>query len=285
MTAPLRFAILTDTHFVPEGQTLYGFDPRESLRTALTFLTTRLPRVDCLVITGDLADRAEPEAYGSLRGMLDGLPFPVIPLIGNHDRRAPFRAAFAEAPQDDNGFVEGVHVFDQATLITLDTLVEDEPGHHGRLCPARLAFLEEALRTAPADRPVLLFQHHPPFDLAIPPMDAIRMRDGEAELAVFERAGRRPDHLFMGHIHRPISGTWQGIPFHTQRGLMHQVIHEFDQPGRIKGSIEPPDLAYVTVADGQVLIHACAFTYDGPVFDLESRAAANVATPGDLVRF
>lgn len=66
MTAPLRFAVLTDLHFVPAGQRLYGFDPRVVLRRALAFLTT-LPQVDFLVIAGDLTDRAEEAAYASLR--------------------------------------------------------------------------------------------------------------------------------------------------------------------------------------------------------------------------
>ena len=282
MTAPLRFAVLTDLHFVPEGQTIYGFDPRACLARALDFLNT-LPQVDFLVIAGDLCDRGEPGAYTSLRDALADLPVPFILMVGNHDNRSAFRAAFPDAPRDAHGFVQGLHVFDRASLITLDTLDEAEPGHHGRLCDDRLAFLETALRTAPADRPVLLFQHHPPMDLSIPPMDAIRLRNAAEELAAFDRAGRWPDYLFMGHIHRPITGLWRGIPYHVQRALMHQVHHEFDQPGRIMGATEAPDLAYVTVRDGDVLIHDCSFTYDGPVFDLESPDAVAVATLADLV--
>lgn len=284
MSDPLRFAILTDLHFVPEGQTIYGFDPRSCLRRALDFLDT-LPQVDFLVIAGDLTDRAEPAAYDSLRAGLSGLSVPVILMVGNHDARAPFQAAFPDAPCDRDGFVQGLHIFGQASLITLDTLCEETDGHFGRLCARRLEFLETALRQAPADRPVLLFQHHPPMTLSIPPMDAIRLRDDEAERAVFERAGRKPDYLFMGHVHRPISGLWHGIPFHIQRALMHQVHHEFDQPGRIMGSIEAPDLAYVTVSAGNILIHDCSFAYDGPVYNLESPDAAAVATPQDLERY
>src|SRR5256885_8190549 len=29
--------------------------------------------------------------------------------------------------------------------------------------------------------------------------------------------------LSFGHIHRPISGSWRGIPFSTLRGTNHQV--------------------------------------------------------------
>lgn len=283
MAPSFRFAVLTDLHFVPAGERLYGFDPRDSLRRALAFLET-LPQVDALVLAGDLADRGETAAYRSLHSELSGLPFPVIPMLGNHDNRENFRSVFSEAPRDTGGFVQSVHVFPQASLIALDTLCEDEPGHFGALCPDRLEWLEQALRAVPADRPVLLFQHHPPMELAIPPMDAIRLRDAPAELAAFDRAGRRPDYLFMGHVHRPISGLWQGIPFHVQRALMHQVFAEFDVPGRIVGSIEAPDLSWVGVSGGQILIHDCSFTYDGPAFDLENPAAAAVSEPGDLGR-
>ncbi len=284
MTAPLRFAILTDLHFVAEGQTIYGFDPRACLRRALDFLAT-LPQLDFVVILGDLADRGDQPAYQSLRNELSRLSIPVILMVGNHDARAPFRAVFPDAPSDDGGFVQGLHVFDQASLITLDTLIDEAQVDHGALCSSRLAFLETALRQAPSDRPVLLFQHHPPMDLAIPPMDAIRLRDDAAELATFARAGRKPDYLFMGHVHRPITGLWHGIPFHIQRALMHQVHHEFDQTGRIMGNIEAPDLAYVSVMQGNVLIHDCAFSYDGPVYDLDAIGAADVATPQDLEKF
>ena len=56
-----------------------------------------------------------------------------------------------------------MQVFDEATVVTLDTLNEAAPNHEGMLCAARLEFLENALRFAPDDRPLLLFQHHPPF--------------------------------------------------------------------------------------------------------------------------
>ena len=33
----------------------------------------------------------------------------------------------------------------------------------------------------------------------------------------------KPDMFVFGHVHRPISGVWRGIPFHTVRGFNHQV--------------------------------------------------------------
>lgn len=281
MPRPLRVALLTDTHFLPPGQTLYGFSPRAHLERALAAIR-RLPPVDLLVVMGDLTDRAEEAAYRLLAEVLADLPFPVVPMLGNHDRRAAFRMVFDAAP-DVGGFVQSATVLEQATLITLDTLDEENPGHQGRLCPARLAFLTGALRAAPADRPVLVFQHHPVLDLAIPAMDAIRLVNPEDELAAFAAAGRRPDYMFFGHVHRPIGGLWHGIPFHLQRGLMHQVAPRFEETGVILGATEGPDLGFLRIQDGAVVIHSIPFLHKGPAFDLESAAAAAVACPADLV--
>ena len=140
------------------------------------------------------------QAYASLAGLLAGLHAPTILMMGNHDKRDAFRAEFAGADRDGNGFVQGVRVFDTATIVTLDTLNEETPDHAGILCEARLHFLAEALGTAPADRPLLLFQHHPPFDSGLRYMDTIKLANGEAEWDIIART-RKPDYMFMGHLH------------------------------------------------------------------------------------
>ena len=126
--------------------------------------------------------------------------------------------------------------------------------------------------SAPADRPLLLFQHHPPFDTGLRYMDGIKLANPEAEWDVIART-RKPDYLFMGHLHRPISGIWRGIPFHIQRALSHQVAFDLETADHIPGSHELPDYSHVTVGAGQVVIHQCSFLYDGPLFSLQDRAA------------
>lgn len=159
--------------------------------------------------------------------------------------------------RDAGGFVQAMQVFDEATVVTLDTLNEAAPNHEGLLCAARLEFLETALRFAPDDRPLLLFQHHPPFDTGLRYMDTIRLANPEAEWDVIART-RRPDYMFMGHLHRPIAGLWNGIPFHIQRALAHQVAFDLETEGHIPGSHEAPDYSHVSVGGGQIVIpHVC----------------------------
>lgn len=268
----MTFIILTDTHFVPAGRTLYGIDPALRLSAALAVIARDHPDVAFIMITGDLAHWGQREAYEQFRDVIARAHVPVHLMMGNHDRRAPFRSVFPDADEDAHGFVQAVRVTASFTMITLDTLDEDGPTHAGLLCPSRLAFLQDALKSAPSDRPLLLFQHHPPFDTGLPHMDRIKLRNGAEELALLTHI-RKPDYMFMGHIHRPISGVWHGIPFHIQRALAHQVGFDLTTPERVPGSLEAPDYTLVEMRDRQIVIHQRSFLYDGPTFWLDDKAA------------
>jgi len=49
---------------------------------------------ECCVLAGDLADSGEEEAYVWLKRKLNALPFPTVPMLGNHDDRDAFRRVF-----------------------------------------------------------------------------------------------------------------------------------------------------------------------------------------------
>jgi 3',5'-cyclic-AMP phosphodiesterase len=103
-------------------------------------------------------------------------------------------------------------------------------------------------------------------------MDRIMLRNGSEEAALISRT-RRPDFMFMGHIHRPVGGIWNGVPFHIQRALAHQVAFEMHKRERIPGTHEAPDYALVTVNGSDVVIHERSFLYDGQNYWLNDPAA------------
>ena len=268
----MKFVILTDTHFVERGREIYGLDPTARLAAAVACINRDHPDIAFVIVTGDLAHWGEEAAYENLADVLADLVAPAILLMGNHDRRNVFSRYFPRTPRDLNGFVQTMQVFDSASILTLDSLNEAAPDGAGLLCEHRLAFLEHGLACAPKDRPLLLFQHHPPFDTGLRYMDTIRLANAEAEWEVIART-RRPDYLFMGHLHRPIGGLWRGIPFHIQRALVHQVAFDLETEGHIPASHEAPDYAHVTVSKEQIVIHQCSFRYEGPRFSLQDEAA------------
>jgi Icc protein len=275
----LRFVILTDTHLVEPGRLLYGLDPAARLAAAVKVINRDHTDIAFVIVTGDLAHWGEVAAYAELKKVLGGLAAPMILLMGNHDRRQALRQVFPDADDDGNGYVQSIRRFDAATVITLDTVDEESRTHAGILCSHRLAFLERALAEAPADRPILLFQHHPPFDTGLPHLDRIRLRNPEDLWAVFER--RRPDHIFMGHVHRPIAGSWRGIPFHIQRATNHQVAFDLVSAD-IPGSLEAPDYSLVDVSPDAIVIHQRPFLYDGPIYWLHDKAAQDATTMAAL---
>lgn len=272
-TDTLDFVILTDTHFTPKGQELYGVDPRERLDAAIRVINRDHPEIAFVLIPGDLTNWGTPAEYENLAEALSALRAPFVLMMGNHDLRAGFREVFKDGDDDGDGFVQALRVFPQASLITLDTLDENDATGAGALCERRLGFLERALTDAPNDRPLLLAQHHPASATGLQNMDSIRLKSADQEWAAFERAGRRPDFMLHGHDHRPIFGTWRGVPFHIQRAIGHQLAFDLVTSDDFPGTLETPDYAYVRVGPEGVVIHHRPFLYDGPVYSLLDKDA------------
>lgn len=236
----------------------------ERLHEALKDIVTHHSDAAFMLITGDLAHGGEPAAYKVLHDALTEFPLPTYFLLGNHDDRAAFRQAFPEAPTDTNGFVQQIVQTVEGPFILLDT---NQTGtHSGVLCAKRLEWLQQALQEN-AGQTVFLGLHHPPLLLGIPPMDAISLAEPtELEKLVLQHGSVRA--MFFGHVHRPIHGTWNGIPFFTQRGLNHQVALTFDAASGIPATHEPPCYS-VAVLNGQTMVvHTHDFLDTSPRFDL-----------------
>lgn len=246
----MKLIHVTDTHLVAPGKRLFGLDPQARLAACVDDIVANHADAALCVITGDLAHRGELAAYEALARELARLPMPVHALVGNHDARAPFRAAFPAAARDDNGFVQGVARRDEGDFIFLDTL--DEGVHGGRLCDARLAWLAARLDEA-GRRPVYLFMHHPPFAIGMDWLDEIALREPERFARMLE--GRDVRHLFYGHVHRPVCGSWRGIPMSTMRGTNHQVPFDLGPRLETLPSHEPPAYGVVLIEPDQVVVH------------------------------
>ncbi len=254
----LRIAHLSDTHVTAPSERLCGLHTPTLLRRALEAVARGEAGgpVDAIVITGDLTHRGEPAAYDEFRRCLDGVTIPVYLGIGNHDRRAAFREAFGgEARYGRGDFVQyAVEDFPGHRLVMLDTAIDGAPA--GRLCPARLDWLDRALAADPRT-PTLVFLHHPPFRCHIPPLDAIGL-DGIEGLA--EVIARHPQvtSLHAGHVHRTMSGRLGPVPAVTVPSTCHQSALDLAAPELVV-SYEPPGFGLILADDDQILCHTVAF--------------------------
>ena len=260
----LKFIHLTDTHLVAPGRALYGIDPAWRLRQAVQSINGEHGDAAFVVITGDLAHWGEAEAYAALREELRALTMPVHLLVGNHDDRGRFLQAFDEVPTTADGFVQSSFIAGGIHHVLLDT---NHPGvSWGEFCPMRAQWLAEEL--AVHTLPVHLFIHHPPCAVGIAAMDRISLRDPGPLREVLLPHQARIRHLFFGHLHRPIAGSWRGIPLSTVRATNHQVALALGDTVRVPGSLEPPQYA-VVLADGeQTIVHFHDFGDRSPRFDL-----------------
>src|SRR5262245_1121665 len=247
----MKLIHLTDLHLVAPGRRLYGLDPNARLRAAIADINLNHADAAFVLITGDPAHHGESAAYEALKAALGELAPPCHLLIGNHDERVAFLRAFPAAPVDEHGFVQGVVATSAGSFILIDTHEPRTP--EGPLCQRRLIWLDRALGSL-RGQAVLLAMHHPPLPLALPAMDALGLRQ-RGELAELLARHGNVRHIFFGHVHRPVHGTWQGIPFSTQRGLNHQVAMHSGAPTGIPANHEPPAYAIVRDEEGSAVVH------------------------------
>jgi Icc protein len=204
-------AHLSDPHLIGGGRLHYGvIDNVDHLRRTLDRLAAVRPAPQALVFTGDLADRGEPEAYATLRSIVEpfaaGMGAVVVWTMGNHDEREPFARGLFDS--DDDGPQDRVHEVDGLRIVALDTSV---PGyHHGELTPDQLAWLADVLAT-PAEHGTLLAMHHPPLPLPmLRAAELIELHDQQALADVI--AGTDVRGILAGHLHLTTWSTFAGVP-------------------------------------------------------------------------
>ncbi|KQV71480.1 3',5'-cyclic-nucleotide phosphodiesterase [Nocardioides sp. Root122] len=204
-------AHLSDPHLIGGGRLHYGvIDNVAHLRAALDRLAAVRPVPQALVFTGDLADQAEPEAYATLRSIVEPVAAAmgaiVVWTMGNHDERSPYARGLFDS--DDDGFQDRVHEVDGLRIVALDTSV---PGyHHGTLEPEQLDWLADVLAT-PAEHGTLLAMHHPPLPLPmLRAAELIELHDQQSLADVI--TGTDVRGILAGHLHLSTWSTFAGVP-------------------------------------------------------------------------
>lgn len=214
----MRLIQLSDPHLTADGQPLYDVvDTESALLAALERVRSLSPAADLVVLTGDLADAGNAAAYQRLRAGLDTLPMPYTLLPGNHDDRMELRRAFPDHAWAGEPLCCLRQDWPDGTFLLLDTTVPGQPW--GEIGDPQLAWLEAA---CPADRPVLLCLHHPPFAIGIPGMDELRCLN-EDRLERWLAGKPQVEALLCGHVHRFVVTTFAGRPAMTAPSTAHQI--------------------------------------------------------------
>lgn len=210
---PPRFTIahLSDVHLLAHGAKQYGaVAPESGLVLALERLSRLDPVPQAWVFTGDLADKAEPEAYARLRELVEpaaaATGAEVVWVIGNHDERAPYARGLYDT--DDDGPQDRVHTIGGLRIVALDTSVPEY--HHGELTDDQLDWLRDVLST-PAEHGTILAMHHPPIPVPALEVAAIIELFDQHRLAAVV-AGSDVRQILGGHYHYTSHSTFAGVP-------------------------------------------------------------------------
>jgi 3',5'-cyclic-AMP phosphodiesterase len=264
---PVRIAQISDLHIKPPGSLAYGrVDTAKALEGCIAALNEFMPAPDFVVISGDLADTPTSEEYDYLKRLLAPLKLPLASIPGNHDSRELMRAAF---PQADYALTSGP-LNQRIEIAGLDLLLLDSsvPGKpYGELEAPTLQWLEATLASS-ADRPALLFLHHPPFRTGIWHMDRQNLLNA-SDLAPIVRRHPRVQLIATGHVHRATFTMFAGVPTTICPTSNHAVDLDLDELREPSYKVEPPAFHLHTWFPGEgfgsVVSHQVPIgDFDGP---------------------
>ncbi|WP_310621248.1 phosphodiesterase [Flexibacterium corallicola] len=245
----LKAIWMSDPHFMQEGDVM-GHDPRVRLQAAVDHINRHHVDASYCIISGDMVNRGTHADYGALRKLLNKLEVPFLPMVGNHDERELFRTMLPLPKSCMADFVQYSISTSDGLIVCLDT--QKNLSDAGEFCEERLAWLQDTLQKA-ADIPVYIFMHHPPMSLGLPMQDTANMENGDDFLELLSKYDS-VKYLFIGHVHRPISGTVRGIPFSTMRSILYQA--PAPKPDwnweSFKPSEEAPNLGVLTIESAAV---------------------------------
>jgi len=164
-TDPNRWVLISDTHIGARREDLrYGVKPAETFAETARQVLDLDPRPAGIIICGDLAFlQGRPGDYKLMRELCQPIREEGIPLhlvLGNHDHRENFWAAFPEAKPAQPAADRQAAVVETplANWFLMDSLYKTDvtPGQLGK---DQLQWLAKAL-DAHADKPALLIAHH-----------------------------------------------------------------------------------------------------------------------------
>ena len=222
---------------------------------------TRPP--DLVVVTGDLTHSGQAGEWAEFCERIAPLSAPWEAIRGNHDR------AIDEYVGHRSVSLDGLRV------VLLDTS-SDEFGDDDA------AWLDAELG-ASGDQPTIIAVHQPPFETGIWWMDCVGLRGA----ALFESVVRRHPHVrhvMSGHVHRPITTTWDGCLVTVCPSTAVAVAGDLDPLHAPAETAEPPMIALHAYLSATVVSHVIAVGEAGRRSPIEASAPDFVAWASEQQR-
>lgn len=223
LTGRLTVLHLSDLHVTGDGLLYDAVDGVERIRTVGAYVRQAGITPEAIVVTGDLVQRGHANAYqrvdDALGELAEATGVPVLTVIGNHDDPDQARVLRGH----EHGHYR-VMLVDDLRFILLDSST-------GRLGPAQITWLREALR-CPHGAGTVIALHHPPLGSPLPSLAQAGLQDADAFLAALRDTDVRA--VLAGHFHHPLFATLDDVPVSVGPSLAyHQVMDA--GPDRVSG--------------------------------------------------
>ncbi len=239
---------VSDTHLTPSdvnAPPLSQVRPFEQFDRLASSIEASGVRIDAIVMSGDLANDGEAEAYRRIRDRVSRLAdaggAEITWVMGNHDDRSAFRAGLLDDASGSTEPVESVTEVKGLRIISLDTSV---PGsNHGEIRASQLEWLANVLRE-PAPAGTLIAMHHPPLHSPIDVLRQFGLRDTEGLAEVIRNTDVRS--ILVGHYHYSSFGMFAGVPVSVASSTSHTQDLRVQHPGmRVVNGAQAANLVHV----------------------------------------
>jgi 3',5'-cyclic AMP phosphodiesterase CpdA len=255
MSESLTFVHFSDTHIVRPGVRLRDVDTVDTLTRVIDAVNGLNPQPAFVVVGGDLVSPdVEPEvkantraltvrdyetAYEVFHSLVSRLHVPVHYVMGNHDRRVPFRRVVLKDPQPTDWPYYHAFASGSYRICLLDSLeIRNDAGALGQ---AQLAWLRKQLHQH-AESPTILVVHHQAVPVGVQVLDRIMLTNAQDLWQVVHEVDN-VCVVLCGHVHLPSAGARDGIPVLTTPSTCFQFS---EAPSGLRISSEPPMLRLVT---------------------------------------
>ena len=233
----MLIAHTSDFHIFADAPetSLVRSDIVEATRKVVADIANFSPRIDAVMITGDLADGGSADDYALVKDILSPIKVPIFAVPGNHDARMGFRAAFEDRlPFGPGPKLDYETSIADLRIIALDTLIEGEVP--GGLDDGQIDWLAERLAET-TERLTLILMHHPAFPSTIKTLDQMALLGGHSKFETLITQYRGPLRILSGHIHRPYQTLWNGVWCAVSGGPSFQhalkMAHDAPEPSNL----------------------------------------------------
>lgn len=193
----MRIIHMSDLHLTADRHPIWGIDTYKQFCKALDCIKN-IPNIDCIVVSGDIADDGDSLTYQYADDMLNSLSMPVLWCPGNHDNIE----TFYEFSKVSKSNIRDPLTINGVKIVPLNTVAPDES--NPKLNRSRGVLFEEDFiylnqHMLGHNYPTILVMHHPSYDPGGWMTNKI-LKNRE----IFNEVIPQYDDLFLilcGHIH------------------------------------------------------------------------------------